>query len=225
MAMTKSPDEDFDAILGLLPWYAAGSLALDDAKRVEEALARRPELQASLRLIEEERAETIALNEGLGAPAASGWDRVLAGVQAEPHKPGLKARLAALAAIVGLGPEPDRTRLAWAGVAVAVVIALQSATILSLLPTRNGASYQTASEPASTAAGANVLIAFAPDARLDEVGAFLQAHHALIVEGPRGGLYRVRVGDASLTKEQLAALIAELGASPLVRTALPAPGP
>lgn len=219
--MTTDKRDHVDAIEALLPWYAAGTLGPEDAKRIEEALARRPELQASLDLIREDRDETIALNEGLGAPSPAAWAKVLAAVEAAPQKPSLKTRLAAL---LGLGVEGRPTRLAWAGAAAAVVIALEAATILALLPTAKGPGYQTASDTSAAAGGAMVLVAFAPDARLDQLGQWLQAHHAIIVDGPRAGLYRLRVGDKSLRKDEMTALVAELQASPLVRTALPAAG-
>ena len=219
--MTGNRKEEVDAIEALLPWYAAGTLDPLEVKRVEEALARRPDLRASLETAREDRDETIALNQGLGAPGPAVWTRVLAVAQAEPRKPSLKARLAAL---VGLGAEAHPRRLAWAGAAAAIVIALQAATILSLLPAAKGPGYQTASQATATPEGASVLVAFAPDARLDQVGAWLQEHRASIVDGPRGGVYRVRVGDKSLSKDQVAALAAELAATPLVRMALPAAG-
>jgi anti-sigma-K factor RskA len=221
MAMTRDRKEEVDAIEALLPWYAAGTLDPREAKRVEEALARRPDLRASLEIVREDRDETIALNQALGAPAPAVWTRVLAVAQAEARKPSLKTRLAAL---VGLGAESHPRRLAWAGAAAAIVIALQAATILSLLPAAKGPGYRTASQASATPEGASVLVTFAPDARLDQVGLWLQQHHASIVDGPRGGLYRVRVGDKSLTKDQIAALAAELAASPLVRMVLPAAG-
>ncbi len=220
--MTTDRGEDVDAIEALLPWYAAGTLDAQSAKRVEEALARRPDLQASLDLVGQDRDETIGLNESLGAPSPTAWARVLAAAQAEPRRSGLMARLAGL---VGLGAEPKPTRLAWAGAAAALVIVLQAAAILALLPAAKEPGYRTASEVAAAVGGANVFVSFAPEARLDQVGAWLQEHHATIVEGPRGGLYRVRVSDKSLTKDQISALIAELGATPLVRMVLPAAGP
>jgi len=221
--MTTHRSDQIYAIEDLLPWYAAGTLDPLDAKRVEEELARRPELRASLDLVREDRDETIVLNESLGAPSPAAWTRVLAAARAEPRKPTLKARLMSLTSLVGLGAEPQPRRLAWVGVAAAIVIALQAATILSLLPAR-GPGFQTASEASAPAGGASVLVSFAPDARLDQVGAWLQQHHASIVEGPRAGMYRLRVGDKSLTGDETAALVAELSASPLVRMALPAAG-
>jgi hypothetical protein len=65
-------------------------------------------------------------------------------------------------------------------------------------------------------------VAFAPEARLDQVGQWLQERHATIVDGPRGGFYRLRVGDKPLSKVEMSALVAELETSPLVRAVLPA---
>ena len=67
-----------------------------------------------------------------------------------------------------------------------------------------------------------MLVAFAPEARLDQVGQWLQERHATIVDGPRGGFYRLRVGDKPLSKAEMSALVAGLGTSPLVRAVLPA---
>ena len=220
--MTTDPHVDVEAIEALLPWYAAGTLDPDDVRRVEEALARRPELQASLRVIREDRDETIALNESLGAPSSRAWAKVLAAVEAAPRKPSLTARLAAF---VGLGAQPSPTRLAWATAAAAFVILLESAAIVTMLPGAGGPGYRTASESPSAAAGAAVLVTFAPEARLDQVGQWLQERHATIVDGPRGGFYRLRVGDKPLSKAEMSALVAELATSPLVRAVLPASAP
>jgi hypothetical protein len=223
MAMTTDPKAEAEAIEALLPWYAAGTLDAADMRRVEEALARRPELQASLRVVGEDRDETIGLNESLGAPSGRAWLRVLAAVEAAPPRPNLRARLANL---IGVGAAPRPGRLAWIGAAAALVIAVEGATIVSLTTVANGpASYQTASESPAHAAGAEALVAFAPDARVSEIGAWLQDHRAMIVDGPRGGLYRLRIGDKPLTKAETSALIASLSASsPLVRAVLPATG-
>ena len=94
-----------------------------------------------------------------------------------------------------------------------------------MLPGAGGPSYRTASESPSAAAGAAVLVAFAPEARLDQVGQWLQERHATIVDGPRGGFYRLRVGDKPLSKAEMSALVAELATSPLVRAVLPANAP
>ena len=222
--MTDDPEDELDPIEALLPWYAVGRLDPPNVKRVEDALSRRSDLRASLELIHEDRDETIALNERLGSPSGAALARVLATARAEPRKPSLLARLSSLA---GLSAGRSPSRLAWAGAAAAVVILLQGATILTLLHETKGSGdgYQTASESAPPVEGANVLVMFAPDARLDQVGAWLHEHHAAIVDGPRaGGMYRLRVGDKVPTSEEMAALVAELGQAPIVRMALPANG-
>jgi anti-sigma-K factor RskA len=59
-----------DEIETLLPWYAAGTLSRSDADRVEQALASDQELAQCFELIRKELAETIYLNETLGAISA-----------------------------------------------------------------------------------------------------------------------------------------------------------
>ena len=57
-------------IEALLPWHAAGTLSCCDADRVEQALAGDCELARRYDLVRQELAETINLNEALGAPSA-----------------------------------------------------------------------------------------------------------------------------------------------------------
>ena len=54
----------------LLPWYAAGTLSRSESDRVEKALAGDVELARRYALVLEELADTIMLNEALGAPSA-----------------------------------------------------------------------------------------------------------------------------------------------------------
>ncbi len=225
--MMNDLEDEMDEIEALLPWYAAGTLDSPDAKRVEEALVRRSDLRASLDLIREDREETITLNERLGSPNSAVLARVLATAKAEPRKPSLFARLTSL---VGAGAGGSPVRLAWAGAAAAVVIVLQAATIVTLLHVTKGSGDQaaagpgfaTASGPDVAVEGANVLVTFAPDARMDQVGAWLLEHQAAIVDGPRGGgMYRLRVGDKVPTPDEMAKLLAELGTAPIVRMVLP----
>ena len=214
--------EYIDDIEALLPWYAAGALDESEIAEVEAALATRPELRASLALVKQDRDETISRNESLGAPHHDVWSRVTAVVEAEARKPPLLARFAAL---IGAGPLPQLRRLVWAGAAATVVIVVQAVAILSLLssPQGPGASYQSAT--ARAAEGASVLVAFAPETRLDQFQAFLKEHKATIVEGPRaGGIYRLNVGDHKLSKDEMTALVAALSAAPIVKMALSGAG-
>ena len=70
----------------LLPWHAAGTLNARDARRVDEALARDPELARQYAVIREEYAETIDLNESLGAPSARAMQKLFAAIDAEPAR-------------------------------------------------------------------------------------------------------------------------------------------
>ena len=70
----------------LLPWHAAGTLSRRDAQRVEEALARDPELARRYALVREELGETISLNETLGAPSARALENLFAKIDAEPAR-------------------------------------------------------------------------------------------------------------------------------------------
>ena len=211
-------NDEIDEIEALLPWYAAGALSGAERAAVEAALSRRPELRTSLATIEEDRGETVALNEALGAPSPDAWARVLKGVEAAPRRPSLGARLTEWFA-----PKQRSPWLALAGVAAAVVIALQTTAIVALL--RSGAekpAYGTVTAAPQAAKGADVLVVFAPDARLDDVSAFLKSHAATIVAGPKaGGLYELRIGEKPLAKPEMDALLQALTAAPVVKMALP----
>ena len=70
-------------IEALLPWHAAGTLSRCDADRVEQALADDPELAPHYDLVRQELAETIHLNERLGAPSACAMEKLFAAIDAE----------------------------------------------------------------------------------------------------------------------------------------------
>src|SRR5262245_65445057 len=86
MAMSKKILDEPGEIETLLPWHAAGTLSARDARRVEEALARDPELAKQYAVIREEYAETIGLNETLGAPSARAMQKLFAAIEAEPAR-------------------------------------------------------------------------------------------------------------------------------------------
>lgn len=212
--------DDFEA---LLPWRLTGKIAREDAARLEAALQADAGLRARMDLAMEDRAATVALNEALGAPSAAAWDRIAAVVAAEPRRRTPRERIAEF---VGLGATPNRGRLAWAGAAAALVIVLQSAALLTLAPLEvargPSGSYATASASRPVEAGTQYLVAFAPDARADAIGKFLVERKASVIDGPRAGMYRLRIAGAALDKAQAADLLREMRADPLVKAALPA---
>src|SRR6201746_1958340 len=97
MAVSKKMlDQEPSEIEMLVPFHAAGTLNARDARRIEEALARDPELARQYAVIREEYAETIHLNESLGAPSARAMAKLFAAIDGEPvRKPSAAVNLSA----------------------------------------------------------------------------------------------------------------------------------
>lgn len=213
-------------IEALLPFYANGRLDARERSRVEAALAADPELAARLEIIREDMAETILLNESLGAASPRALDRLMEAIDAEERQAPLAVR--ARRGLLGwladwLAAQPPR-RLAYAGAAAVAVIAIQGA-VLTGLAIREPQGYQTASAPAVTASERYVLLSFAPDAKASDIAAFFRRYDASVVDGPRAnGFFKVRVGDASLTPSQLDAIAARMKAERAIVTFV-APAP
>src|SRR5437588_10311219 len=84
MAMnTISNGPERHELESLLPWHAAGTLSRRDADRIEEALASNRDLARQYALVREELAETIHLNETLGAPSARVMEKLFAAIDIE----------------------------------------------------------------------------------------------------------------------------------------------
>jgi anti-sigma-K factor RskA len=203
MAMTEIHNERSFAD-AVLPWYATGRLSPADTARVEQALRADPELDRRLELVQDELAETIRVNERLGAPSPHVIEKLFAKIDAEPRRRaatagGLTARLSEW--LSGLAP---RT-LAMAAVAGALVLLAQAGIIGSLLITDQPASFTTASYTKfEQPDGAFVLVGFAETATAAKVLEFLKTHNAVIVDGPRaGGLFKLRVSPEKLPREEV----------------------
>jgi anti-sigma factor RsiW len=210
---TKQEAPAPDDIEALLPWHAAGTLNRREAQRVEEALARDPQLARRYALVREELAETIHLNETLGAPSARAMEKLFAAIDAEPKRfaaPSLNlgARIAEFFA--GLSP---RT-LAWSATAAALAILLQAGIIAGIaLKEQKPGSYATASAPSTAASqtGSFALIRFQPQASAGDIAKFLEANKLAIVGGPSaGGLFRLRLAESKLAKSESNNLIKKL---------------
>jgi hypothetical protein len=196
----------------LLPWHAAGALSRRDAQRVEDALARDPELARRYALVRDELGETIHLNETLGAPSARALETLFAKIDAEPTRRqvvtlNLGSRIAEFFA--SLSP---RT-LAWSASAAVFAILLQAGLIAGvMLKETKTAGYETASAPTTdSGVGAFTLIRFAPQASADDITKFLEANKLSIAAGPMaGGLYKVRVAVTGIPKGELARIVKKL---------------
>lgn len=206
----EAPISDIEA---LLPWHAAGTLSRRDTQRVEEALARDPELARRYALVREELGETIHLNETLGAPSARAMETLFAKIDAEPKRGSSGAGSFSMSSrFTGwLGGLTPRT-LAFAGGAAALAILLQAGFIATIVMKQQTAGYETASAPSTApGVGAFTLIRFAPQASFDDINKFLEANKLSIVSGPApGGLYKVRVGDNTMSKDEIDGVVKKL---------------
>jgi anti-sigma factor RsiW len=204
-----SPEE----IEALLPWHAAGTLSSHEADAVEQALATNEELARRFALVREEMAETILLNEALGAPSARAMEKLFAAIDNErksvrsPAGRGFGAWLSEL-----FTPRV----LAFSAAAAALVILLQAGIIAKMAlensPDSEG-TFETASAPTTREAGSYVLVRFAPQANLADVTRLLDSRNAVIVDGPRpagpGGMYRVQIAPTRLAVDELDRAIKE----------------
>jgi hypothetical protein len=197
----------------LLPWHAAGTLSRRDARRVEDALARDPELARRYDLVREELGETIRVNETLGAPSTRAMDALFRKIDAEPARRTMpRLNLAARFGDFVAGFSP-RT-LAWSAAAAVLALVLQAGVITGVLLNERGpgGGYRTASAPSSAAAdGSYAVIRFAPQATAADITKFLDANKLSLAGGPApGGLYRVRVAVTGIPKAELARIVKQL---------------
>jgi anti-sigma factor RsiW len=200
--MNAASEDERSEIEDLLPWHAAGTLSTREAQAVEAALARDPELERRYELVREELAQTIHLNETLGAPSARAMSDLFAKIDAEPQRhaaPTLNVGSRIRDFFSSLSP---RT-LAWSAGAAALAIVLQAAVIGGIvLNQQEGGGYRTASvSGAASGEGSFALIRFQPQASAADITHFLESNKLSIVSGPAaGGIYRVRIADTKLQK-------------------------
>jgi hypothetical protein len=232
MAMSKKMLDEPGEIEMLLPWHAAGTLNARDARRVEEALARDPELAKQYAVIREEYAQTILLNESLGAPSVRAMQKLFAAIDGEPvRKPSATSRISTAVAqfFASLAP---RT-LAWSAAAAAFALLVQAGVIGAVL--LGGQTYQTASlsvdeRPAArmtrdlAAAGTppRALVRFAPEAKMSDINALLDNYQATVLGGANG-LFRLQFGSKSMSKDEVAGLMSKLRGEKIVSLAESAP--
>lgn len=204
----EAPQGDVEA---LLPWHAAGTLSRRDAQRVEEALARDPELARRYDLVREELGETIHLNETLGAPSARAMEKLFAKIDAEPARKAAPSFNLGARVSEWFASLTPRTLALSASVAVLAIL-LQAGFIADIVLKDRSAEYGTASAPTSDpGVGEFTLIRFAPQASADDITKFLAANKLQVAAGPvAGGFYRVRVADTKLPKEELGRIVKKL---------------
>jgi len=229
MAMKKMLEQEPSEIEMLLPFHAAGTLSARDAKRVEEALASDPELAKQYAVIREEYAETIGLNESLGAPSARAMAKLFAAIDGEPaRKPSMSGRVSA--GISGFFASLSPRTLAWSASLGAVVLLAQAGVIGAVLvKNEQPATFQTASlstnEPITRSMvpeAPRALVKFAPDARVADITTLLDSYQASIVDA-RGGMFRLQFGTRAMSRDELAGLMNRLKSEKIVTLAVATP--
>jgi anti-sigma-K factor RskA len=231
MAMKKMLEQEPGEIEMLLPWHAAGTLSARDAKRVEEALARDGELAKQYAVIREEYAETIGLNESLGAPSARAMTKLFAAIDGEPvRKPAISSRISA--GFSGFFASLSPRTLAWSASLGGLALLLQAGVIGAvLLKNERPGTFQTASlsmnetnEPVTRSMGSEApraLVRFVPDARVSDITALLDHYQASIVD-TRGGMFRLQFGNKTMSKDEVAGLLNRLKSEKIVSLAVAA---
>jgi hypothetical protein len=222
---TSDPNREIEE---LLPWHLSGRLGPPDSERVDEALAADARLRRSKAAAAEEMAAAIEANAALPGASKRMRERLMAHIEQESparspvlEPAGAWARLRdwARANLSGRA-------LAYAGMAAALLIAVQAAVIGDLLTRPAPQTYQTASQGAATP-GATVLVEFAGAAPISDIARFLDQNGMTVVEGPGPGqLWKIRIGPAAMPQAEIDSAIAKLKAQKaLVRLVLPGPKP
>jgi anti-sigma factor RsiW len=231
MAMSKKMlEQEPSEIEMLLPWHAAGTLNARDARRVDEALARDSGLAKQYAAIREEYAETIHLNESLGAPSARAMQKLFAAIDGEPARTP-SASLNISARMSGFFAKLSPRTLAWSASLGALALLLQAGVIGAVLVKNQYAPFQVASlslnESTTRALGPEAppraLVRFAPDARIADITALLDSYQASIVDGAKGGLFRLQFGDKPMAKNEVDGLMSKLQSEKIVSLAVAAP--
>lgn len=229
-ASKKIVEQEPGEIELLLPWHAAGTLNARDARKVDEALARDPELARQYAVIREEYAGTIDLNESLGAPSVRAMQKLFAAIDAEPARKA-SASLGIGAWISGFFAGLSPRTLAWTAGLAAVALLVQAGFIGTVLLNNRPATFQTASlstnEPItrnlSAAALPRALVQFSPDTRVGDITALLDKYQASIIDGAKGGMFRLQFGNASMSKDEFANLLSRLQNERIVSLAVATP--
>jgi hypothetical protein len=211
--INKEPEHH--EIEALLPWHAAGTLNRRDTDRVEQALAGDRELSRRYDLVREELAETIHLNETLGAPSARAMEKLFAAIDAEEVRAPRRRRSFDLGGRISefLSGFAPRT-LAWSATAAAVAILLQAAVITSVVVRENSGS-----DPFKVASAARdgsfARVRFAPQATSIDITNFLGAYKAKLVDGPLstgGSMYRIQLSETKLPPDESTKIVRNMQA-------------
>jgi hypothetical protein len=202
-----------DEIAALLPWYVTGKISAADKARVDAYAEAHPEVLRHIDIARDE-ADVVFADNQIIAPPRAALDRLQASLAKSPRAKlhGMKASVVDRFGnwLSSLAPR----QLAYAGLAAALVLAVQTASIGSLLQNQPGSgNFDVANKPESLSGGTLALVAFQPAAPAGTLSAFLAENNFVIVQGPMaGGMYKLRVSDKVLAGTDRDAVLAKLKA-------------
>ncbi len=204
--------EDRDALQELellLPFHTTGRLTPSEATRAERYFSDHPD---RWQLLSEEKDAVVAGNEAISARRVHSFARVAAAISATRDQPVMSRGV--FGAIRWFFDRPSAQSVRWVGAAAAVLIAIQTAAIGTLLVAQSSNQYATASggsvlrEP-----GRLVTIRFADGATAPAIATLLAGLDMRIVDGPvGGGLFTIRIGPQGMSDAERDRAIASLKA-------------
>lgn len=208
-----------DEIEALLPWYVSGKLDAKDRARVERYIADHADVRAHLALAREEADATVAANEAIAGPGADALERLRASVaRTMPRRQPFFAQLSERFAdwLAGFAPP----QLSLVAAAAALVLMLQAAAIGVMVMQRVGEpTYQTAGGEEVAGDTFELLVGFSDTATMGEISVLLKEIDAVVADGPKAGLYRLRLPDKG--EKDREAAIEYLKQSGMVTVVLP----
>lgn len=225
MANEQDILSEADEFAALLPWYVSGKISAGDKARVEAYRRAHPEVEAQIALAREEADIVFADNSAITAPRDA-LSRLQASLAQSPSARLNAAKQSVIDQIGAWLQSFTPRQLAYAGLAAALVVVAQAASIGSMLTQHSGQGFQTASGPeASAGQGTFALVAFQPAAPAGTLSAFLADNGFKIADGPKaGGIFRLKLSDTALAAGDVDAAISKLKArSDLVSFASAAP--
>lgn len=185
--LRKNPHEEVQV---LLPWFVNGTLAPDEAKRVETHSARCADCRSDA-FVERRLAEAVANH---SPEWEGGWERMRELLRHE--RPARAPRLG----------RPVVSRLSWVAAAPFAAAAALALVFVNGTPQQPAGPQYRALSTAGGTAQPNLIVQFEPGTRVADIQRLLEFSNARLVDGPTvTGAYLLRVdqGKRELALRQL----------------------
>jgi len=226
----KILEQEPGEIEALLPWHAAGTLSARDSRRVEDALARDSELAKQYAVI---RKNTPRPSRSMRASARRPRARCISCLRRSTPN---------CAQAVGVAQDlhGNRGNFSRACRRARWLIRRHSARWPLLLQAGVIGAFLASSRPgrfkprrlsgregnrrpfARAETAPRALVRFAPDARIADITAFLDANQASIIDSSQGGMFRLQFGDKPMSRQETASLMTRLQSEKIINLAVTA---